>query len=90
METTLIWRLRGATDTIVECFIEPKSPRRHAVTIAFGSETLLTEICPDAASATTRATQLRDRLLKTGHWKVTTGSGIPADSATVRAPESRR
>lgn len=63
-----VWRLKGLTERLVECFVKPTPHRLHAVRIVFGSETFLDEYYPDIASAMRRATQVRDRLLKSGGW----------------------
>lgn len=65
-----VWQLKGLTEKLVECFVKPASPKLHAVRVVLGSETFLHECYPDAASAMRRATQIRDRLLKSGSWAV--------------------
>lgn len=63
-----VWQLKGLTERLVECFVKPTPHRLHAVRVIFGSETFLNECYPDTASAMHRATQIRDRLLKSGTW----------------------
>jgi hypothetical protein len=41
-----LWRLRGMTDNIVECRVEPTPARVHAVTVVLGAETFLNECYP--------------------------------------------
>ena len=64
----MLWRLRGSTDKVIECCVAPTASKVHAVTVVLGSETFLNECYPDAASATRRAMQVREGLLKGGGW----------------------
>jgi hypothetical protein len=65
-----LWRLRGSTDKVIECCVAPTAATVHAVIVVLGSETFLNECYPDAASATRRAMQVRDGLLRSGRWTV--------------------
>ena len=64
----LFWRLYGVTAKAVECTVIATAPKLYTVTVVFGSETVLHECFPDVNSATTRALQVRERLLESGHW----------------------
>lgn len=77
-----LWRLRGMTDNIVECRVEPTPARVHAVTVVLGAETFLNECYPDAASAVRRAMQVRDDLLKSGSW---TAADSPVTRPTLES-----
>ena len=68
--TNTVWRLRGSTDKIVECHVERTPSMIYALTVVFGRERLLDEPYPDAASATSRAMDVRERLLKGGGWTI--------------------
>jgi hypothetical protein len=68
MPNEAAWRLAGSTAKVVECFVQPTASTLHEVSVMFGGEMLLTESYPDSASAMTRATQLREGLLKSGTW----------------------
>lgn len=74
-----VWRLRGSTDKVIECFVAPTAATVHAVTVVFDCETFLNECYPDEASATSRALQVRDGLLKSGIWEV-----VGADPVSIR------
>ena len=84
----LIWRLAGPTDKVVECFIEPKSGTLHAVTIVVDSQPFVDEIYPDPWSAAARATQVRDSLLKAGHW--TPSTGVVVEGGSEQSAGARR
>ena len=62
------WRLRGSADRIVECRITHTASMAYSVTVVFGSETFLHETYPDEASASSRAMQVCQRLVKSGVW----------------------
>lgn len=62
------WRLRGSTDRIVECRVTHTASMAYSVTVVFGSETFLHETYPDEASASSRAMQVCQRLVKSGVW----------------------
>ena len=62
------WRLRCSTDRCVECRVIHTASMAYSVTVVFGSETFLHETYPDEASASSRATQVRQRLVKSGAW----------------------
>jgi hypothetical protein len=68
MPNEAAWRLAGSTAKVVECFVQPTASTLHEVSVRFGGEMLLVESYPDSASALTRATELRDGLLKSGTW----------------------
>jgi hypothetical protein len=64
----LAWRLRSSKNTVVECRIRPTVSKLYTLNVVMGSETVLDEIYPDAASALRRAAQVRDRLMGSGEW----------------------
>ena len=69
--TTLAWRLRGSTGKLVECCVELTRSRSHIITVVLGSETFLRETYPDTLSANTRSMQIRDKLVNSGRWTIT-------------------
>ena len=52
----------------MECTVRPTALNLFAVTVVLGSETFLSECYPDSPSAMTRATQIRDHLMRDG-WR---------------------
>jgi hypothetical protein len=62
------WRLRGSTDKLLECRVQHIASMAYSVTVVFGSETFLHETYPDEGSATSRAMQVYQRLVKSGAW----------------------
>ena len=63
-----LWRLRGSTNKLIECWVSRTASKLHAITVVFGHETILSETYPDESSARRRAMQGRDGLLKVGGW----------------------
>lgn len=64
----VVWRLRGSTDKLLECRVQRIAWMAYSVTVVFGSETFLHETYPDEGSATSRAIQVCQRLVKSGTW----------------------
>lgn len=62
------WRLGCSTDSIVECRVIHTASMAYSVTVVFGSETFLHETYPDEANASSRAMQVRQRLVTSGVW----------------------
>lgn len=78
----VLWRLRGSADTVIECSVNRTPSKSHAITVVLGHETFLTETYPDETSARSRATQVRDGLLKSGGWTVVTHAAVDPSSVT--------
>jgi hypothetical protein len=66
----LVWRLQGATPKPVDGHVTPGSGGSWLVHVVQNCESVLTESYPDAASALTRAGQLRDGLVAKGWLQV--------------------
>lgn len=80
MRNTL-WRLRGATQKMIECSVDRTPSELHAVTVVFRDETFLDECYPDESSARTRALQIRDGLLKAGGWTLVGDAAVGLSSS---------
>ena len=65
-----VWRLRGPTDKVLECCVDRTASKALALTVVLGRETFLQETYPDESSALSRATQVREGLLRGGGWTV--------------------
>jgi hypothetical protein len=73
-ESAPLWRLRSAsTSKFVECRISAARPSRFSLVVVWGLETLFQETYPDSSTAQSRASELRDRLLKHGEWQLDRG-----------------
>jgi len=62
------WPLRGSTSRIAECRVIRTASMAYSVTVVFGSETFLHETYFDETSASSRAMQVCQRLVKSGEW----------------------